>query len=291
MRLSVFIWFGAVLGAGGCENKDPELILFTKPTGVTMNSYSGNLMEPFITRDGKYLLFNNLNNPAENTNLHWATRKDDYTFTYQGEITGVNTADIEGTPSMDKSGNLYFISTRDYANLLSTIYSCTFTNGNATNVALVQGISRKEAGIVNFDVEINNNGDSMYFVDGQYDSGGKLQAADIVMASKTAAGFERAANSSEILKNVNTDQLEYAASISTDDLELFFTRVAAPLSEASVPQIFYAKRKTTDSAFDVPVQLTGLGDFVEAPSISNNGRALYYHRMVNDKFVIYEVRR
>jgi len=43
-------------------------------------------MEPFITRDGRYLLFNNSNDPLVDTNLHYAERIDDLTFAYRGEI-------------------------------------------------------------------------------------------------------------------------------------------------------------------------------------------------------------
>ncbi len=38
--------------------------------------------------------------------LHWATRIDDRTFQYQGEIGGVNTAELEGALSLDDAGML-----------------------------------------------------------------------------------------------------------------------------------------------------------------------------------------
>jgi len=53
-------------------------------------------MEPFITRDGRYLLFNNSNDPSVDMNLHYAERIDDLTFAYRGEIAGVNTPSLEG---------------------------------------------------------------------------------------------------------------------------------------------------------------------------------------------------
>jgi hypothetical protein len=43
-------------------------------------------MEPFVSRDGKYLFFNNLNEPLVNTNLHWAERVDDLHSKHRGEI-------------------------------------------------------------------------------------------------------------------------------------------------------------------------------------------------------------
>src|ERR1700704_4977085 len=85
----------------GNPNQGPE---FGEPIKVTVNGYSGNLMEPFLSRDGTILLFNNLNGLPENTNLHWATKINDTTFLYKGEISGVNTTFLEGVPTLDSTG-------------------------------------------------------------------------------------------------------------------------------------------------------------------------------------------
>ena len=69
-----------------------------------IDGYNGDAMEPFLTRDGKFLFFNNLNESGVNTNLHWAERVDDLHFKYRGEIEGVNTAALEGVASMDRFG-------------------------------------------------------------------------------------------------------------------------------------------------------------------------------------------
>src|SRR5271165_3074338 len=61
---------------------------FGPPQDVTLEGYTGDAMEPFLTRDGKYLLFNNSNQPPTNTNLQWAERIDDLRFVYRGEIAG-----------------------------------------------------------------------------------------------------------------------------------------------------------------------------------------------------------
>ncbi len=74
-----------------CEKKSPngttepsEYTAFANPQRVTIQGYNDHAMEPFITRDGRYLLFNNLNQPSVNTNLHYAERIDDVTFEYMG---------------------------------------------------------------------------------------------------------------------------------------------------------------------------------------------------------------
>ncbi len=61
-----------------------EYSTFGNPQRVTIQNYNDHAMEPFITRDGRYLLFNNLNQPSVNTNLHYAGRIDDVTFEYMG---------------------------------------------------------------------------------------------------------------------------------------------------------------------------------------------------------------
>ncbi len=133
-------------------NSNP-VIEFGQPVKVEMIGYSGNIMEPFLSRDGTTLLFNNLNSALENTNLHWATKINDTTFQYKGEIAGVNTIDLEGVPTLDNAGNLYFVSLRNYATTLSILYQCNFLNGVASNVQLINGVSKLQAGWVNFDVE------------------------------------------------------------------------------------------------------------------------------------------
>jgi len=46
-------------------------------------------MEPFISPDGYYLFFNNINDGV-NTKLYYATKINNSTFTFVGELTGTN---------------------------------------------------------------------------------------------------------------------------------------------------------------------------------------------------------
>lgn len=139
---------------------------FRNPEPVTIRGYNDHAMEPFITRDGRYLFFNNSNDPTVNTNLHYAQRIDDLTFEYKGEIAGVNTPALEGVPTMDRDGGFYFVSTRSYKETLSTVYRGRFSRGVVSDVELVPGISEKKPRHVNFDAEVSASGDTLYFVDG-----------------------------------------------------------------------------------------------------------------------------
>lgn len=260
---------------------------FGNPQRVTIRSYSGHAMEPFITRDGRYLLFNNLNDPSVNTNLHYAERIDDITFEYKGEIGGVNTDALEGVPSMDSNGNFYFVSPRSYSQTFSTIYQGRFTKGVVTDVALVAGISKGQPGHVIFDAEISADGNTLYFVDGVFNGGEVPSAADIVVAYRRGSVFERANNNRALFVRVNTvDALEYAPCISEDGRELFFTR----LKENQLG-IYRAVRWNIEAAFETPRKVRVIEGFVEAPTLSPDGRSLYYHKREEDLFVIYRVTR
>lgn len=291
---------GAVVSAslflGACKTEKSPMVLpadgtFGAPHRVEVRGYSGNLMEPFISRDGGRLFFNNLNSAPENTNLHWATKVNDSTFQYQGEMTGVNTPDLEAVPTLDATNNFYFVSTRSYARSLSTIYQATVAGGTATNVRLVDGISRLEPGWVNFDVEVSADGQQLYFVDGKLDATGIPQSADLVLAGKTPTGFARLPDSAALLRNVNTSALEYAASIASDGLSLYFTRVQVPLTAISMPEILVATRHTPTDAFGQPKRITSITGFAEAPTIAPDGKRLYFHRRENNVFTLFMVSR
>jgi Tol biopolymer transport system component len=261
---------------------------FSNPALVTITGYTGDAMEPFISKDGQYLFFNNRNDPSVNTDLYYAARVDDQTFTFLGPIPGANSPDLDAVASLDTLGNFYFISTRSYSTSLSTVYSGQFSAAGVANATLVPGISLLEAGKVNFDAEISADGQTLWFDDGDY-STGTLTAASIVIAHQQGGTFVRLANSASILAAVNTADLNYAPSISVDGLELFFTRAAT--ASGAMPAIYRTTRPDTQSPFAAPELVSGATGFVEAPSLSADGHLLYFHKLLNGTFVIYYLQR
>jgi hypothetical protein len=255
---------------------------FGSPQAVNIRGYTGDAMEPFITRDGRYLFFNNRNDPSVDTNLHYAERVDDLTFDYRGEIKGANSTALDGVASMDRDGNFYFVSTRSYAQTLSTIYRGRFSGGTVTGVALVPGISLNKSGMVNFDAEISPGGEALFFVDGEFTGGPNPKSADIVVAIRDGAGFRRHPASAQFMSNVNTPALEYAPAISADLLELFFTRDLV---------IYRSVRANRDVPFGVPQRVGAITGTVEGPTLSADGRSLYYHKLDGNRFAIYRVAR
>ena len=101
--------------------RPPAFTEFSNPEMVQILGYDDNdgnsndAMEPFISRDGNYLFFNS-SNAAPTTSLFWATRINDVTFQYQGEMGGeVNSSGpLDAVASMDSNGIFYFITTRSY---------------------------------------------------------------------------------------------------------------------------------------------------------------------------------
>jgi hypothetical protein len=87
---------------------------FASPQAVTLEGYDGAAMEPFLSRDGQTLFFNNRNDPSKQTGLYWATRIDARTFRFRGLVEGVRSNDLDGVPTMSRAGRFCFVSPRTY---------------------------------------------------------------------------------------------------------------------------------------------------------------------------------
>lgn len=258
---------------------------FGTPLRVTILGYDGDAMEPFLSRDGEYLFFNSLNDPAVNTDLHWAERVDDSTFQYKREISGINTSALEAVASMDRDGIFYFVSTRSYVQTASTLYRGRFANGVVSQIELVPGVSAAMPGVVQFDAEIAADGKTLCFVESQFGPGGP-QTADIVIAAQGEGGFRRSAASASLLGTVNTRALEYAPALSASGLELLFTRL-----EGDSPVIYLATRGTTGEPFGPARRVLAATGFVEAATWSPDERAFFFHKRERNRFVLYRVTR
>ena len=288
VKQSRVVRLAGVLAIGACDTAlvAGDYSAFATPQRVTIRGYDDHAMEPFLTRDGRYLLFNNSNAPEVDTDLHYAERVDDFTFDYRGEIAGVNSDVLDGVPSMDREGNFYFVSLRSYVQTLAVLHRGRFTAGAVTGVERVPGIAGMRLGEVNFDAEISPDGATLYFVDGVLSGGPVPQAADLAIAHRSGDTFERAADSATLLAALNTPALEYAPSISSNGLELFFTRFQDGRSA-----IYRALRRRADVPFEAPQRVVVIEGLVEAPTLSPDERALYYHAFDGNRYAIFRVAR
>lgn len=252
---------------------EPTGNAFSSPQKVTIAGYNGTAMEPFVSRDGRYLFFNDSNATGNDTNLFWATRANALSFAYRGEIAAANSTALDAVASMDLAGNFYFISTRSYATTASTVYHGTFSNGALSGVALVPNISLQTQGIVTFDEEVSADGGTLYIAEGNFSGGDGPTSSQIIVAHGSAAtGFTRDPNSATLLANVNTGTLQYAPDISPSGKELFFTR-----GSAAGFTTYVATRPDTSSPFGIPVPIAAITGYSEAPSLAPDGKTLYYH--------------
>ncbi|HAJ48504.1 MAG TPA: hypothetical protein DCL54_18155, partial [Alphaproteobacteria bacterium] len=211
-------------------------------------------------------------------------------FRYRGKVEGANTPALEGVPTMDCQNNLYWVSPRSYDKTLSTIYRGTFAQGRVTNVELVEGVSRKTAGIVNFDVEVSPSGNELYIVDGLFNALGGPNSADIAYAVRANSGFRRPEDASSLFAKINTSALEYAMAISHDGLELFFTRMSGALFWRKLT-IEHSVRASTTAQWEPSRPIASIDGFVEGPTITADGKTLYFHKKVDGMFRLFMVTR
>ena len=99
--------------------------------------------------------------------------------------------------------------------------------------------------------------------------------SELLIARLKGGVFSVDPDSTRILKNINTGDLQYAPAISADGLELFFTRA----TRTSV-SILVATRTSVNDPFVEPLVLRALMGFVEAPSISLDRKEMFFHKNV-----------
>jgi Tol biopolymer transport system component len=255
---------------------------FGTPVVVPIAGYSGDVMEPFVTRDGRYLLFNDRNDPATNTTLHIALIQAPTQLLYLGPIEGANSASLDAVASVDRAYHLYFMSTRDYAQTFSTLFRADLNKTWAWRVQTVGGVSLLRLGALNFDAEISADGDTLWLVDGEFSGAHLPDRADLSFARRTKAGFVRAPEAATVLAAVNTAGLEYAPSVSADGLELYFTRYQPDHGFS----VWRSTRSSTSANFVAPEQVSAIANNAEATTFSADGRALYFHALIGGRYVL-----
>ena len=140
---------------------------------VTINGLGFDAMEPFISANGKYLFFNNLNDGI-NTKLFYAARVNDSTFNYIGELNGSNQfspPQLGAVADMDKSNNFYWTSTRNYPSELDNLYHGKFNSGNVSDIGRVHGNFNKNIpGWLIMDHGISYDGQLLYYNNARFDN-------------------------------------------------------------------------------------------------------------------------
>ncbi len=269
---------------------------FGSEINVTINGLSFDAMEPFISPNGNYLFFNNLNDGV-NTKLYYATRVNDSTFNYVGELTGTNQTTpphLDAVADMDTEGNFYWTSTRNYPTELNNLFHGTFTAGTVSNIERVQGNFNKDTpGWLVMDHGISLDGQYLYFNNARFDDAncvGPCETTIGVAQKENGSTFSTLPNSTSILQNINdTNYIYYAPCISSDNLELYYTRyLKGEITTGTVFEICVAVRPNALSDFSVPKVLFSevIANLIEAPTLTVDKNSIYYHRKTSNSHKI-----
>jgi hypothetical protein len=255
---------------------------FAIPQLVSIEGYDGDAMEPFLSRDGLLLFFNNRNEPPEQTDIHWAERIDDLHFRYRGKLQGVNSDALDGVATLSANGRFCFISPRAYQPTLATIHCGQWTGDRVADVKLQTKGAALIPGRVVFDVELDASGEFLILADGKFTGGPVPASADLRLARSVDDEYRLDPLADHLFDAINTPALEYAASLSADGLTLSFTRLEGrpPLARTT---IWLAHRDTRDAAFGAPIRIESIDGFVEAATFAPDG-AIYFHKRDGSRF-------
>lgn len=281
------------------DNDNTDALIFPSfgsEIEVTINGLSFDAMEPFLSPDGNYLFFNNLNDGI-NTKLFYATKIDDATFNYVGELTGANQTippHLDAVADMDTNGNFYWTSTRDYPNELNNLFRGTFSDGNISNIERVQGdFNMNTPGWLTMDHGISLDGQYLYFCNARFDDMNCLGPCETTLGiaqKENSSTFSTLANSSSILQNINdANYIYYAPCISSDNLELYYTRyLKGDITPSTRFEICVAVRPNVLDEFSIPKVLfsESITNLVEAPTLTVDKDIMYYHQKTTDSHKI-----
>ena len=263
---------------------------------VTINGYTLDAMEPYLSCDGNALFFNNLNDGIT-TSLHYASKINDSVFNYIGLVPVVNqtiTPRLNAVASIDSANNFYWVSTRDYPTYLENLYRIRFLNNGYTNYGKVHGdFYINQPGYLIMDAAINYYGNQLIYCNAYFNNCSGLPCkASMGIASKVNdSTFNKLVNTSLLMSNINdtTNYLVYAPTITKDGLELYYTRL---LKGGTQTEIVVSVRTNISNVFSPPsVLVTAPSVVPEGPTLTSDKTKLYYHKKAGTLFKIFYKKR
>jgi hypothetical protein len=264
---------------------------FGSEIDVSINDLTFDAMEPFVSPDGSTLFFNNLNDNI-NTRLYYASYVNDSTFNYVGPLNGTNQITpphLDAIADIDSLDNFYWTSTRNYGIELETLFHGNYSSGNVTNIGRVHGDFNKNIpGWLLLDHGISYSGDYLIFCNARFETGqcqeGICESEMGIALKVNDSTFNKMINSDSLMQNVNdTNFIYYAPCITSDELELYYTRYPKDSVTLSTNfEICVAVRNTTTENFSIPMVLFSetFIDLIEAPTLTADKQIIYYHRKI-----------
>lgn len=274
---------------------EPNSDAFENSQLVEVVGYSDHAMEPCITPDGKFLFFNNSNEPSANTRIHLTKRINQNIFQYVGVLPGTVSGSKDMAPSIDRSGIIYFTSLRSYDKDQNSLYVGKFDGSCVRDVSPVSGdVTPKVPCWINMDCCVSEDGGSLVVSRARFDLGTTVPSeSDLMLFERTNGMFVQTPRDAVLMRNINTPALEYAPSLSADRLTLYFTRAQKLPGRGDAPtlRILMAQRPSLTAPFSAPQVIKCIYGFVEAPTLPSSGRELFYHKMDNGRFKIFRCER
>ena len=273
--------------------------LYETPQLVRIDGYDDDCMEPFITGDGNYLLFNNSNSPFVSTHIHLCKRIGESHYRHLGLLPGSVSNSKDMAPSIDARGHLYFTCLRSYEKDGHSIYCGEFANESLKNVGLPPGqISPNQPAEINMDCDISKDGKTLIISRAHF-ANPLLppDKSDLAFAENKNGKFSLAPERQNVLSKLNTGALEYAPCQTADQLELYFTRASKKAAAGETKKmdadfrLMVARRKDCFSPYGEPEKLASLTGFIEAPTITDDKKEMFFHKKVGDKFRIFCAKR
>ena len=277
------------------EAREKETNLYQNPQSVQIDGYNDDCMEPFITGDGNYLLFNNSNSCLVDTHIHLCKRISKNHFRHLGLLPGSVSKSKDMAPTIDAHGNLFYTCLLTYEKDGHSIYRGNFADEKLQNISLPEGdISPHKPAEINMDCDVSKDGNTLILSRAHF-ANYLLppDKSDLVLAEKREGKFAFDTKRQLVLSALNTDSLEYAPCQTSDQLELYFTR-ASKKSVAGNPnkyepylRLMVARRKDRYSDYDEPERISPLTGFIEAPTITDDKQELFFHKKMGEKFRIF----
>jgi hypothetical protein len=278
---------------------EKECNLYENPVQVRIDGYDDDCMEPFITGDGGYLLFNNSNSALVETHIHLCKKIGENHFQHLGLLAGSVSKSKDMAPTIDADGNLFYTCLLTYEKDGNSIYCGKFADEKLQKIIIANGkISPNKPAEINMDCDISKDGNILILSRAHF-ANYLLppDKSDLAIAEKTDGKFSLNPQSQNVLSKLNTDNLEYAPCQTSDQLELYFTRASKKAVSGNSKRfepylrIMVARRKDRFSPYEEAERIAALTGFIEAPTLTDDKREMFFHKKINDKFRLFRAIR
>ncbi len=199
---------------------------FTAAGCVDIVGYDGDAMEPFIVPEYRRSVVQQPQLAARTDRSALGAQNRRRSIRISSDpIKGVNSPALDGVPSVDESGTMYFMSTRSYDETFATIYRGHWSNGYGHKSNWYPALRAWPRVCSNFDAEISRDGDSLFYAKAASAAAPIRIRLTLPSRIEWAIGSFATRSATCCCRRVNTPALEYAPAVSADRRELFFTRL------------------------------------------------------------------